>query len=145
MPKGGKRKNAGRKNGSLGKKKLEERIFLSELRNRVMKSMSNLLNSQMNLAIGTHMLFVIKTDKNGNRGKPGLVTNQKTIEQYLAGELDDCENEYYFITTERADNRAIDSLLDRTFGKANIPVDFGMTDNLADLLKKALAKRNDQR
>ena len=141
MQKGGKRKNAGRKKGSLGKKKLEEKLFLNELRQRVMRGMHKLITSQMNLAIGVQMLFVITTDKKGNRSKPELVTDQRIIEQYLAGELDDGNDEYYFITTERADNRAIDSLFDRTFGKANLPVDLGVTDNLADLLKKALGNK----
>lgn len=138
MTKGGKRKNAGRKKGSLGKKKLEEKIFLLELRQRVMRSMGELITSQMNLAIGTQMLFVIEKNKDGTRSKPKLITNQKTIEEYLAGELDERDDEYYFITTERADNRAIDSLLDRTFGKANIPVDLGLKNNLVDILKDSL-------
>ena len=138
MEKGGKRKNAGRKKGSLGKKKLEEKIFLNELRQRVMQSMGKLITSQMNLAIGVQMLFVIEKNKDGTRSKPKLITSQKTIEEYLAGELDDSDDEYDFITTERADNRAIDSLLDRTFGKANVPVDLGLKNNLADILKNAL-------
>jgi hypothetical protein len=130
MARGGKRPNAGRKRGSLGKATIERKIALEELKARVLKSMHNLLNSQMNLALGVQMLFVIKTDKKGNRSKPQLITDQGTIEKYLAGDLDYRKNEeYYFITTERPDNKALDSLFDRTFGKATQPIDLDPEDN----------------
>ena len=35
----------------------------------------------------------------------------------------DDEDDYYFITTERPDNRALDSLFNRTFGKAKETID----------------------
>lgn len=81
------------------------------------------MNAQMNLAMGVQMLYKITTDKKGNRSKPELITDQPTIEAYLADELGDEENEYYFITTERPDNRALDSLFDRSFGKAKQPIE----------------------
>jgi len=68
------------------------------------------------------MLYKIHTDSKGMKSKPELVTSQKEIEDYLAGETD-ANSDYYFITTERPDNRALDSLFDRTFGKAQQYVD----------------------
>ena len=101
-----------------------------DLKDRVLSSMNELINAQMNLAQGCQMLFVIHTNKDSKgkttRDKPELITDQYTIEKYLAGELtddegnrneDDDEN-YYFITTNKPDNKALDSLIDRVFGKS---------------------------
>ena len=68
------------------------------------------------------MLYKIEKDDDGNHKKPILITSQEEIERYLAGDYDESE-EYYYITTEKPDNKAIDSLLDRTFGKAQQSVD----------------------
>ena len=131
---GGARPGAGRKPGGKNKKTKEEEIVREEFRQRVLKSMSKLINAQMNLAQGAQMLFKLETKKyKNNKGKwqekrlpPKLVTNQSTIESYLAGELKDDqgndgeigENSYYFITTAKPDNKALDSLIDRVFGKS---------------------------
>lgn len=118
---GGKRPGAGRARGSKNKKTIEQEVAMQEMRDRIIRSKDELLNSQMNLAMGVQMLYKIITDKDGNRHKPELVTSQEEIESYLAGEYDSF-TEYYFITTERPDNKAIDSLFDRVFGKATQPV-----------------------
>ena len=71
------------------------------------------------------MLFKIhKSEDKGKevKSKPELVTNQTEIEEYLAGEYEDGDD-YYFITTTTPDNRALDSLIDRVFGKAQQKVD----------------------
>lgn len=124
---GGARENAGRKKGSENEKTKQKKEVEAEMKERILKSVDSLLNSQMNLAHGVQMLYCITTNKKGIRSKPQLITDQPSIEAYLAGELEDDENEYYFITTERPDNRALDSLLDRTFGKSrqNIGLDGG--------------------
>lgn len=130
MPRtGGYRPGAGRKKGSKGKTTIEKKIIEDELKQRVLRSAQVLLSSQMNLAQGVQMLYCIKTDKKGNRSKPELITDQGTIESYLDGELDYNEDgKYYFITTERPDNRALDSLFDRVFGKATQPIDLDPKD-----------------
>lgn len=84
------------------------------------------MNAQMNLALGVQLLYVIRTVMEGKkqvRQRPELVTDQPTIEAYLAGELENDDEEYYFITTERPDNRALDSLFDRALGKAKQPIE----------------------
>lgn len=123
---GGKRENSGREKGSKNKKTKEQEVIRQEFKDRVLKSMGELINSQMNLAKGCQFLFVIETykykDKSGKwkeeRKKPKIVESQSVIEQYLAGELDEEDDEYYFMTTQKPDNRSLDSLIDRVFGKA---------------------------
>jgi len=114
---GGAREGSGRPEGSKNKATKERQVVEQEMRSRVMKSAGKLLNSQINLALGTQMLFRIDKDEKGNNKKPELVTTQEEIEDYLAGETDN-NGSYYFITTAQPDNRALDSLLDRTFGKS---------------------------
>lgn len=121
---GGAREGAGRKEGGENQETKEKRIAKKEMIKRIIKSKDNLLNAQMNLAQGVQMLYCITTNKKGIRSKPELITDQNTIEMYLSGELEEekPDNEYYFITTERPDNRALDSLLDRAFDKSKQPL-----------------------
>ncbi|MHC1728082.1 MAG: hypothetical protein AB9866_19115 [Syntrophobacteraceae bacterium] len=88
------------------------------MKQRILHGFKGLLDSQFTLAKGCSYLYRIEKDEKGQKKKPELITNQATIEQYLNGEFDDDQDEFYFITTERPDNKAIDSLLDRVFGKA---------------------------
>jgi len=116
------RRNRGRPKGSKDKKTIELKLAKKRLVQRVLRNQNKLLNSQFILAKGCSYLYVIHTDtdEKGHRikQKPRLVENQGTIEAYLAGELEDEENDYYYITTDKPDNKALDSLLDRTFGRA---------------------------
>ena len=63
------------------------------------------------------------------RGKPELVTNTETIEAYLAGELENTNADYYFMSAKDPDNHAIDSLMNRVFGrpKESVDVSVGVT------------------
>ena len=90
------------------------------------------------------MLYCVKTYKNGKRSKPFVITDQKTIEAYLAGELGDEKNEYYFIATHKPDNKALDSLFDRVFGKATTPIDLDPKERggFTFIIKKYNAKGN---
>lgn len=115
---GGARPNAGRPLGSENEQTRKKRIVEEEIKQRVLRSANKLINAQMSLAQGVQMLYVIEKTKRGANKKPRLITDQTIIEKFLAGELDNEPDEYYFITTERPDNRALDSLLDRIFGKA---------------------------
>lgn len=131
--KGGKRPGAGRRKGSKNRATLEKQIVEEEYKQRVLHSANKLLNAQMNLAEGAQYLYRIdKTKIIGPKGgisyrseKPKLVTDQWEIEEYLAGltEDGDVEDEndpsaaYYYITAEKPDNKALDSLFDRAFGR----------------------------
>lgn len=116
--KGGKRPGAGRKRGSVSKKTLERKIVEEEIKQRVLREKSNLLNCQFSLAYGCSYLYKISKNKKGEKQKPELITDTFTIERYLSGEFDKKKDEYYFITTDKPNGYVIDSLLDRTFGKA---------------------------
>lgn len=122
------RKNNGRIKGSMNKATAESKVAKKRFIERVNKSADKLFNAQLSIATGTQMLFMIKTDSKGNRRKPEIVTDVETISRFLDenegvdGTLDD-DTEYYFMTTARPDNTAIDSLINRSFGKANESVD----------------------
>ena len=122
MSNGGKRPGAGRKKGSKSKKTLEKEAVLAEFRQKILKNADVLFNSQMHIATGQTYLYKIHTNKRGDKGKPELIEDIATIEQYLAGELENEQDDYYFLTTKDPDNRAIDSMLDRTFGKSAQPL-----------------------
>jgi len=115
---GGPRPGGGRKAGGKNASTKLREAALQEFRDRVAKKTNRLFNAQYSLSQGVQMLFRIDTDSKGNRSKPQLVTDQEEIETYLdEGNLPDGSS-YYFLTTERPDNKAIESLLDRTYGKA---------------------------
>ncbi len=115
---GGPRPGGGRKPGGKNESTKLREAALQQFRDRVAKKTDRLFNAQYSLSQGVQMLFRIDTDSKGNRSKPQLVTDQEEIETYLdEGNLPDGSS-YYFLTTERPDNKAIESLLDRTYGKA---------------------------
>jgi hypothetical protein len=94
------------------------------IKERVERSVNKLLSQQMAIAQGLTFLYVIETKsfiKDGKkvtrRSKPKIVKDEDLIADYLAGDLDNDENEYYFMATQRPDNKAIDSLLNRAYGR----------------------------
>lgn len=144
---GGVRPNSGRPLGSTNKATRDKKEAEKYIKERIIKSVDSLLNSQMNLAQGVQMLYRIITNEKGIKSKPELITDLGTIEDYLAGELEDERNEYYFITTERPDNRALDSLIDRAFGKSrqNIGIDGGDVDKPIRLLNYVRDNNGDKK
>ena len=143
---GGKRDGAGRKEGSQNSNTVADNIVKAEFRERVLKSMDVLINSQMNLAQGCQLLFKIKKSRKGEETKPELITRQSEIEDYLAGEYDNEDEVYYFITTKVPDNKAIDSLIDRVFGKAPQSIDLtskGERIGLFDYVKNKMDKEKE--
>ena len=94
---------------------------MKSFRERVAKHADLLFDYQFTLARGCTVLYRVEKDKQGNDKSPVMVTDQSEVMDYLAGKLKD--GKYRFITTEKPDNRAIDSLLDRTFGKADSKID----------------------
>ncbi len=121
---GGKREGSGRPEGSLNKKTLERKVALDAFKDRVVKNANKLFNAQLGLAVGVQYLFRIdeveKTNAQGKTYKTKehvLVTDPDEIKEALDNELVNGED-YYYITTKTPDNKAIDSMFDRTFGKA---------------------------
>lgn len=125
---GGKRKGAGKPKGKKSAKTLEREEALRQFRDRVAKNTDRLLNAQLSKAVGEQMLFVKVTERDSKgkikRSYFERVESQEIIQQYLddPDAMGDDEH-YYFITTRPADNKAIDSLLDRTYGKAQQNID----------------------
>lgn len=119
------RKNNGRKAGSVNKATAEMKEAKKQFVDRVNKNVDKLFNSQLDLAVGEKYLMVIKTIGKGSKARreTTVVSDPETIKQFLDEELEDSETEYYFMTTKPANNQALDSLLNRSFGKAKESLD----------------------
>lgn len=128
-------KKGGRPKGKKTQAVLEREAVFKEFRNRVVRLADILLDNQLVLARGQTFLYKIEKyyekvkDKKGKMTQvlrqrpPERVTNEYEIRQYLEGlveqgDMNDPEDTYYFLTTKEPDNKAIDSMLNRTFGKA---------------------------
>jgi hypothetical protein len=118
---GGAREGAGR---PKGKKSKETMLRLKALRNyrvRVSRLTSKLLNHQLSLAEGCQYLFKKMTV--GKKRISVMVENPQEIVDYLDGKFDklkeqDGKSTYYYITTKTPDAKALNDILDRTYGKA---------------------------
>jgi hypothetical protein len=132
-------KLGGRPKGTKSKKTLEKEAVLAAFRERAMRASGVLFDSQLTLARGQTFLYKIEKEwvslgetKGGKEKgywkklKPVLVESQTEIESYLEGMIEEGDPDddqdrgatYYYLTTKEPNNNAIDSLLDRTFGKA---------------------------
>ncbi len=107
----------GRPRGTKNPQTIEKAVAKALMQQTIMRITAPLVQAQAALAQGLTFLYVIHTDKKGNRSKPEIVTDKYTIESYLAGELEDDEAEYYYMATKEPNNEAIKNLLDRAFDK----------------------------
>lgn len=129
---GGTRSGAGRPLHSQNEETKEREESLRGFKARVTRGTDRLFNAQMSLAEGVTLLFKIEKDEKGNNKKPELVTDEETVGRFI----DECGGyegtmdggTYYFITTKVPDNRAIDSMLDRTYGKTKDRIDLTSGD-----------------
>lgn len=115
---GGPRPGGGRPKHSKNKETVEREEALRQFKEKVANNIGRIYAAQFTLATGTQMLFRIEIDEKGRESKPQMVSDQEEIQKYLAGDFAEDHAKYYFLATERPNNMAIDSLLDRTFGKA---------------------------
>lgn len=129
---GGVRPGAGRKPGKLEPQTIERHRVIEEFRNRVAKNADRIFNSQMALAEGLTLLFRVDKDSKGKSLPAIQVTDPGEIKDYIDRETD--KDTYYFITTKQPDNRALDSMLDRTFGKSESKLILGGGDDPVKLL-----------
>jgi len=130
------RKFGGRPKGSWASHTIEAAKKKEYIVRRVNAATEKIMNSQLSLAQGVSFLYRIDKDEKGNNEKPELVVSQTEIEEYLRGDFDYSKS-YYYITTEKPDNRAIDSLLDRVHGKSSpdVAVQVNTQVNVALILK----------
>jgi hypothetical protein len=140
--KGGKRPNCGRKKGAASQKTLEKIAVLREYRQRVMRHADNLFNAQYQKAVGSVLIFRVDEEGLGN-GKTRRVHTQVTKPDEIKRVLDENQGgagtvgeHYYFVTDVMPDNKAIDSLLDRTFGKSQQSIE--ITDETNQKWKQAV-------
>jgi len=150
MARAGTNHKGGRPKGKLLQKTLDKMKILEAWRDRAAKLSGNLLGAQTLVAMGTHTLMRIdekvsyresgKTDKKGNPVKSKYVTKEftvvtdpKEIERVL-NEFEDVDGsgvvdeQYYFITHKEPQNQAIDSILNRTFGRPVETIELGNKD-----------------
>lgn len=137
MARAGKNHKGGRPKGTRSKRTLEREAVLAAYRLRAMGLADRLLNNQLTLANGQTFLFKIEKEKIiGPKGgvsykpkRPVLVTSREEIQMYLEGEIDGDHDftapgaTYYYLTTKEPDGSAIDSILDRTFGRSTQSVE----------------------
>jgi hypothetical protein len=122
-------KKGGRPVGAKSAATIERDAELRAYRDRVAKNTQRLLDAEMTVAQGVTMLF--KKPKAGAKGetrKVERVTDEATIRQYLDGELESDQNDFYFLATERPDTVTIQRMLDRTYDKPPQAVALGGTD-----------------
>ncbi len=139
------------KKGSKHKSTIDREKQLEEFKNFVASRNRTLLAAQMIIATGSIYVYRIDTEITGAgtknekhfKKRPVIVTNQHEIlnaldYEYAQGKSPNNEKTYYFVTTKDPENRAIDSLLDRTFGKAkeSVALEHSGIIGLADLLGK---------
>jgi hypothetical protein len=135
----------GRKNNTT----LEKELILQRVRQRVYQSADILVDAQLSLARGTSYLFKADTDDDGKSRRPILVTDPEEIAAYLVDDYNALETTYYYITTEKPENNAVNSLFDRAFGKAvqaseiSGPGGEPLSTNLSESDRSAIAELRD--
>jgi hypothetical protein len=125
MVRGGKRPGAGRKPGGKNQATLEKEAVQAAFNQRVMQHADNLFNAQLKLAVGSQRVFRIDVNKKGEV-KHTLVTDSEEIKSLLdeyEGSDGEVDGSYYYFQTIIPDNRALDSLLNRTLGRAKESVE----------------------
>ncbi len=128
--KGGKMPGAGRPRGAKNVATIEREEYLRRFQDKVAQRSQSLLHAQTILATGSIKVFVMRSHWEGSgknrrkvKGRPEIVGTDKEIIDALdyefgEGDSPNTDDEYYFVSTKDPDNSAINSLLDRTFGKA---------------------------
>lgn len=113
----------GRPPGAKSHTTIEREAIMAQVKTRIANQAQRIVDAQMSIALGQQFLYKIHTNSKGIREKAELITDEWKIRAYLNGEFDyNDEGDYYFITTKEPINSAIDSMLDRTFGKATQPI-----------------------
>lgn len=142
---GGKRENAGRK---ILPKTIETMEVKRKFVERVNKAADRLFNAQLDIALGEKFLMVrIPINDEKSKYKTEVVTDPEIIAEYLddnGATLNNSGDDYYYMTTRPANNQAIQSMLDRAFGKAPEKIEIEGSFFKANKLEiNIVQKRND--
>lgn len=138
---GGARPGAGRPKGSISPETKLKIAAKQRFEKRVRHHAKELFNAQYTLAMGVQ--YVMKRErykgKNGWRWTPfEKVEDPEEIANFLDGKYTEDTHQYFMLTVEKPDARAIDSLLDRAFGKA--PQSLEIKDERPDPIEEVLRK-----
>lgn len=138
---GGARPGAGRPKGKMEPRTLEKMAVKKKVEERIAARAEDLLNAHLTVALGVQYVFtrrLVKTKKGPRWSKFERVLDPDEIRKFLDGEFDKAKTQFYMITAEKPDVHAIDSLLDRSFGKApqNLNIKDDRPDPIASILKK---------
>lgn len=123
MENGGKRPGAGRAKGSKNRKTLEQAAVLEKFKERVMLQANQLFNAELGLAVGSVRVFRVDEEDDGKGGTKRvhtLITDAEEIKKVLdhgEGGPAVVGKDYYFVTEVPPDVRAIEAMMNRTFGK----------------------------
>ena len=122
---GGARAGAGHPKGKKTQRVVTREAALRAFRDKVAGVADQLFITQFNLARGEQFLFHKQTTGKGDKRKTEtvIVTDVETIKDYITGNIENDSENYYFISTKAANNQALDSLLNRTFGTAQQSID----------------------
>jgi len=150
---GGKREGAGRPEGSKNQDTIEEREALRKFKARVRMRVGRLFNAQVSLAEG--LQFMIRREPVRNK-KGNIVKYEHTIvedeneicmaldEGVVHGQGKDIDGNYYYISVKAPDLKAIDSMMDRTFGKAPQSLDLtSQGERIDGYVVEVIDKRED--
>lgn len=150
---GGARPGAGRPKGSMNESSKMRMEVKAALQERIAKHADQLFNAQYNLAVGEQYLMWKHKTGSGTKERTivEVVDDPEVIKAYLDETLDIGDDEYYYISTKPANGMAIDSMLDRSFGKADGKLDLtsngetlgGISPEQAEQLIRARANRSD--
>jgi hypothetical protein len=141
---GGARPGSGRPKGSMNQETKNRLAVKKAYQDRVAKNADRLFNAQFNLAVGEQYLMWKHKVGTGTKERVvvEVVDDPDVIKAYLDETLDIEDGEWYFISTKPANGMAIDSMLDRSFGKAEAKID--MTTNGNDIGVSISAEQAEQ-
>ena len=148
---GGKRRGVGRKKGSKNLATIDREKVLEEAKNIIAGRTRKLIDTQTILAMGAIKIYKIHYHWEGSakkrtliKDKPEIVEDDEEIIHVIDWEFgsgamgdpnnhdhEDEEYDYYFVMTKEPDNQALNSLMDRTFGKA--------TENKNHVIQKVIS------
>ncbi len=147
------------KKGTKNRATIDREQELERFKNMTAGRTKTIWSTQMVRAMGAIQVFRIDTETIGEgknakriRSRPVLVTDLEEIInaldfEYAHGENPSDDDRYYFVMSKEPSDKAIDSLLDRTFGKAkeSMAVEHSGRIGLADLLGKSALDKTEQK
>lgn len=146
---GGARPGAGRPKGGMNENTRIRMEAKKEFQRKVSKMASKLFVAQYDLAVGEKYLMVKRTSGEGKNKKTWveIETNIDTIQKYLEDDVESLNNDenYYYMTTKPANNMALDSLLNRAFGKPDEKLDITSDGENINKLKEITDEELDAR